>query len=351
MGFVDSWAAVASGGLSLSENHLYTVEAFRAYYDHLTPDGQIVILRWTVDIPRLVSNAVAMLGPEEAGQRVAVLLQKNDARPRGPAADDVHPEEAAVHRGREGHARLARDHAAGGRARPARRRAVRVPLLGKEDLRRSSSRRRRTRVDPVYDDRPFFFARQKPWGLPDNMRRAFLLLLTPVLALCALLLVFGKPRGERTRAVCRVDRLLRRPRHRLHRRGAGAPAAPHAAPRPPDLHAVDPAVHAPRRGRPRQRLRRPAPAVARVPRGGGRSPSSTRSRCRGVVPALLPLPLVARIALAVAARRSPRLPHGDAVPARARADRARGRSRRRRSTGGSTVSSPSSARSPRCSSP
>ncbi len=28
MGFVDSWAAVASGGLSLSENHLYTVEAF-----------------------------------------------------------------------------------------------------------------------------------------------------------------------------------------------------------------------------------------------------------------------------------------------------------------------------------
>ena len=31
MGFVDSWAAVASGGLSLSENHLYTVEAFQAY--------------------------------------------------------------------------------------------------------------------------------------------------------------------------------------------------------------------------------------------------------------------------------------------------------------------------------
>ena len=56
-------------------------------------------------------------------------------RPRGAAADDVHPEEAAVHRGREGHARLARDHAAGGRARPPRRRAVRVPLLGKEDLR------------------------------------------------------------------------------------------------------------------------------------------------------------------------------------------------------------------------
>ena len=40
MGFVDSWAAVASGGLSLSENHLYTVEAFEAYQQHLSDDGR-----------------------------------------------------------------------------------------------------------------------------------------------------------------------------------------------------------------------------------------------------------------------------------------------------------------------
>jgi predicted membrane-bound spermidine synthase len=69
LGFVDSWAAVASGGLSLSENHLYTVEAFRAYLDHLTPDGALVILRWADDAPRLVSNAVALLGPAAAGRR------------------------------------------------------------------------------------------------------------------------------------------------------------------------------------------------------------------------------------------------------------------------------------------
>ncbi len=36
LGFVDSWASVASGGLSLSENYLYTTQALRAYYDHLT---------------------------------------------------------------------------------------------------------------------------------------------------------------------------------------------------------------------------------------------------------------------------------------------------------------------------
>jgi hypothetical protein len=79
LGFVDSWAAVASGGLSLSENHLYTVEAFQAYYDHLTPGGLLVILRWDVDVPRLVTNSVAFLGAEEAGKRIAVLMEKERA--------------------------------------------------------------------------------------------------------------------------------------------------------------------------------------------------------------------------------------------------------------------------------
>ena len=44
-----SWTrgpSVASGGLSLSENYLYTTEAFRAYYDHLTDDGVLAIMRW-----------------------------------------------------------------------------------------------------------------------------------------------------------------------------------------------------------------------------------------------------------------------------------------------------------------
>jgi hypothetical protein len=55
----------------------------------------------------------------------------------------------------------------------------------------------KVRVDPVFDDRPFFFARQKPWGLPDRMRRQLLNMLIPVLGLSLLFLLFGKPRGER----------------------------------------------------------------------------------------------------------------------------------------------------------
>jgi hypothetical protein len=55
-----------------------------------------------------------------------------------------------------------------------------------------------TRVDPVTDDRPFFFARQKPWGLPASMRHAFGRILLPLVALCVLLVASGRPRGEPT---------------------------------------------------------------------------------------------------------------------------------------------------------
>jgi len=57
--------------------------------------------------------------------------------------------------------------------------------------------RAKARVDPVFDDRPFFFARAKPWGIPGSMRSAFLWILAPVLALLVLFLAFGKPKGER----------------------------------------------------------------------------------------------------------------------------------------------------------
>src|SRR3989442_1823408 len=84
LGFVDTWASVASGGLSLSENYLYTTQAFDAYYDHLTNDGLLTIMRWRTDIPRLVSNAVALLGPQEASKRIVVLMEKRDT-PEDPA--------------------------------------------------------------------------------------------------------------------------------------------------------------------------------------------------------------------------------------------------------------------------
>lgn len=198
LGFVDSWAAVASGGLSLSENHLYTTEAFRAYYDHLTPDGVLVILRWSVDIPRLVTNSVALLGPQAAGGRIAVVLEK-----RGTAKDP--PQMIFMLRKRPfTEAETAEIAGSWTLARPVivPGRHVEAPyadlLSGRRTLAQFEAEAP-ARVDPVFDDRPFFFAREKPWGLPNSMRRAFLFILAPITVLSVLFVAFGKPNGGRRR--------------------------------------------------------------------------------------------------------------------------------------------------------
>ena len=54
---VDTWAATAAGAYTLTENTLYTVEAFNDYLDHLKDDGVVTITRWVFDGLRLVSLA------------------------------------------------------------------------------------------------------------------------------------------------------------------------------------------------------------------------------------------------------------------------------------------------------
>ena len=56
---VDTWAATAAGAYTLTENTLYTKEAFEDYYDHLTDKGMLTITRWVFDGLRLVSLAQA----------------------------------------------------------------------------------------------------------------------------------------------------------------------------------------------------------------------------------------------------------------------------------------------------
>jgi hypothetical protein len=59
--FVDTWASVSSGGLSVSENFLYTVQGFQQYYDHLTDRGKIVTVRWLIDAPRFTTTYAKLL--------------------------------------------------------------------------------------------------------------------------------------------------------------------------------------------------------------------------------------------------------------------------------------------------
>lgn len=60
MTLVDTWASTAAGAFALSENNLYTVEAFREYFEHLKPDGMIAITRWEFRRPREALRVVAV---------------------------------------------------------------------------------------------------------------------------------------------------------------------------------------------------------------------------------------------------------------------------------------------------
>src|SRR5579859_2686864 len=60
MTLVDTWASTAAGAFALSENSLYTVEAFREYFDRLKPDGMIAITRWEFRQPREALRVVAV---------------------------------------------------------------------------------------------------------------------------------------------------------------------------------------------------------------------------------------------------------------------------------------------------
>ena len=191
LGFVDSWAAVASGGLSLSENHLYTVEAFQAYAERLSDAGVLAILRWEADAPRLVANAFALLGADAATRRVAVVMAAQGRGGDPPQMAFLLKKTPFTPDERR---RLA--------TRPGTRAVVvpgwhverpYAPLFDGRMSLEAWLRQWPTLVDPVHDDRPFFFARHRPLGLPAAMAAGIAGLVVPVVALCAALLRAGRP--------------------------------------------------------------------------------------------------------------------------------------------------------------
>jgi spermidine synthase len=91
MTLVDTWASTAAGAFALSENNLYTVEAFREYFEHLKPQGMIAITRWEFRQPREALRVVAV-----AMQALHSLGVANPARnfivaSQGPLNEDGIP--------------------------------------------------------------------------------------------------------------------------------------------------------------------------------------------------------------------------------------------------------------------
>jgi hypothetical protein len=76
---VDTWASTAAGAFALSENNLYTTDAFRDYLMHLTDDGMVAFTRWGFDPPReslrlisLAIEALSQIGEADAWKHVIV---------------------------------------------------------------------------------------------------------------------------------------------------------------------------------------------------------------------------------------------------------------------------------------
>jgi hypothetical protein len=72
---VDTWAATAAGAYTLTENSLYTSEAFGEYIDHLSDRGLLTITRWVFDGLRLVTLAQEACAARglDAAQHLAII--------------------------------------------------------------------------------------------------------------------------------------------------------------------------------------------------------------------------------------------------------------------------------------
>jgi hypothetical protein len=162
MSMVDTWAATGVGAFSLSENGLYTVEGWRAFFQHLTPTGVFTVSRWYSpsnldETGRMVSVAVAALLEEGiADPRGHLFLAAtNDLATLILSRSPLDTEELATlteTADRLGFSVLTRPHA-----------PITSPLL--EEILTAQTREALTRlpaayhldVSPAYDDRPFFF--------------------------------------------------------------------------------------------------------------------------------------------------------------------------------------------------
>ncbi len=165
MTLVDTWASTAAGAYALSENNLYTVEAFREYFDHLRPDGIIAITRWEFRQPRealrVVSQAMEALhelgapnpdanfivasdGPLDQDGRPVIVLAKKSAF----TADEI----ASVQSHLAAHPKLVSLYAPGAdNAQNAF-----TQLIRSNDP-RAFAATYQYNVAPVFDSSPFFF--------------------------------------------------------------------------------------------------------------------------------------------------------------------------------------------------
>jgi len=177
---VDTWASTAAGAFALSENNLYTVDAFVEDLDHLTPGGVLSFTRWGFDPPReslrlvsLARAALTRLGQTDAWRHVAVLREQTRKLAGWGATDTVligrqpftSDDLARIHQAAAGFDTVYAPDAPG-------LTAFRDLLLAPDPQPFYDSYR--FDVRPLTDDRPFFFYTVQPrdvWSFVRSFNR------------------------------------------------------------------------------------------------------------------------------------------------------------------------------------
>ncbi|HEX6881298.1 MAG TPA: hypothetical protein VF135_13090, partial [Terriglobales bacterium] len=177
MTLVDTWASTAAGAFALSENNLYTKQAFREYFDHLKPDGMIAITRWEFKSPRealrVVSNAMSVLqdmGVKDVTQHFIIVSDgqlNEDGRPvlvLAKKSPFSYQEEYTVLRHLEQYKNLALIYSPSDHTRPAgvhpvdpslRWNPFTALIISRDPV--GFAQKYEYNVSPVTDDAPFFF--------------------------------------------------------------------------------------------------------------------------------------------------------------------------------------------------
>ncbi len=181
---VDTWASTAAGAFALSENNLYTTDAFYDYLSHLTDDGILAFTRWGFSPPReslrllsLARVALNRLGEHDYANHVMVVREGSEQELRGWGARDT----VLISRKPFTSADLARARNA---IRESHMQTVYLPddrkpnsfteLLTTSDP-ESFYRNYQFDVRPVSDDRPFFFYTVQPrdlWSFFSSQERS-----------------------------------------------------------------------------------------------------------------------------------------------------------------------------------
>jgi predicted membrane-bound spermidine synthase len=209
---VDSWAAQLAGGYALSENYLYTVEAFRQYLRHLNEDnGMLVMVRWNFELPRLMPLVVESLRQEKkegasiedirqqilvAEDRPGLYFESNDRQTIYPVLliiKNTPFTDSEINVAKE---RIANNNAKviampGGYIQPPYDRLLLDNSYYRQQL-QGSDPKTSLELKPPTDDSPFYFAREQ---IPSQM----ILLLETVLGVSgvlALLLIYYSRRNR-----------------------------------------------------------------------------------------------------------------------------------------------------------